>query len=78
MQGRSANSDFDPMQYTTSPVEWKDSVMFKPGTVAPDVVEQTERLNAPMPLAEAARFAVDWLPTWKERWAAQVLVPVLF
>ncbi|KAI1359647.1 hypothetical protein F5Y08DRAFT_319067 [Xylaria arbuscula] len=78
MQGRSAESDFDPMQYTTSPVEWKDSVMFKPGTVVPDVVQQTERLNAPMPLAESGRFAVDWLPIWKEIWAAQVLVPVMF
>ncbi|KAM0548862.1 hypothetical protein ACHAPJ_009718 [Fusarium lateritium] len=56
----------------------KDAVMFKPSTVAAEVLDQTERLNAPAPLAETTTFPSVWLPIWKEKWAAQVTSPVMF
>ncbi|OOF98736.1 hypothetical protein ASPCADRAFT_140038 [Aspergillus carbonarius ITEM 5010] len=59
-------------------VDSKDTVMFKPGTATPDILEQCERLNAPCPLPEVAGFATRWLPIWKEKWAAEVEVPVMF
>ena len=58
--------------------EIKDTVMFKPGTVSAEALEHTERLNAVSPLAEVALFPTLWLPTWKEKWAAQVSAPVMF
>ncbi|KAE8380456.1 hypothetical protein BDV26DRAFT_135360 [Aspergillus bertholletiae] len=60
------------------PVERKDGVMFKPGSVAPEVLEQTERLNAVSPLPELAKFPTLWLPHWREKWAAQVKTSVMF
>jgi len=78
MLARPPNLTFDAMEYSTSSSDWKDTVMFKPDTAAQDVFEQTERLNVPMPMAEANRFPIDWLPVWKEDWAAHVLVPVMF
>jgi pimeloyl-ACP methyl ester carboxylesterase len=60
------------------PVNDKDTVMFKPGTVAPEVLEQSERLNAVSPYAETPHFAPVWLPVWREKWAAHVSVPVMF
>ncbi|RJE19412.1 hypothetical protein PHISCL_08252 [Aspergillus sclerotialis] len=60
------------------PPESKDTVMFKPGTVTREILGHTERLNAVSPLAEVAHFAAQWLPTWKEKWAAQVSAPVMF
>nr|XP_036580500.1 uncharacterized protein CTRU02_09730 [Colletotrichum truncatum]KAF6788412.1 hypothetical protein CTRU02_09730 [Colletotrichum truncatum] len=64
--------------YARLPPSAKDSVMFKPNTVAPEVLAQTERLDAPMPIAEAAFFPQVWLPNWKQKWAAHVVVPVMF
>lgn len=60
------------------PVDSKDNVMFKPGTVTPEILEQCERLNAVCPLSETAEFAPGWLPIWKKKWAAQVTAPVMF
>ncbi|KAF4955266.1 hypothetical protein FSARC_11898 [Fusarium sarcochroum] len=56
----------------------KDAVMFKSGTVAAEVLDQTERLNAPAPLAETSTFPTVWLPIWKDKWAAQVASPIMF
>ncbi|RYP61169.1 hypothetical protein DL770_009846 [Monosporascus sp. CRB-9-2] len=64
--------------YTTFPLEAKDAVMFKPGTVAAEVLEQSERLNSPAPRAETALFPAVWLPVWKGKWAAHVSAPVMF
>ncbi|OTB12356.1 hypothetical protein K445DRAFT_321088 [Daldinia sp. EC12] len=57
--------------------EIKDSLMFRPGTVDPSVLELTERLNQPCPSAEVQSLA-PWLLTWRERWAAHVTVPVMY
>ncbi|KAL6922471.1 hypothetical protein FSST1_006497 [Fusarium sambucinum] len=64
--------------YVRFPIESKDSVMFKPNTVAPEVLDQTKRLDSTLPVAEGALFPQVWLPVWKEKWAAQVIVPVMF
>jgi pimeloyl-ACP methyl ester carboxylesterase len=71
---------FQPMDdnYALLPLEAKDSIMFKPGTVDSEVLEQTERLNSPIPIAEVALFAKVWLPVWKTKWAAHISVPVMF
>ncbi|OJK04297.1 hypothetical protein ASPACDRAFT_55794 [Aspergillus aculeatus ATCC 16872] len=60
------------------PAETKDAVMFRPGTAAAEVLELCERLNATSPLADLVEFPTTWLPVWKETWASQVLVPVMF
>jgi hypothetical protein len=60
------------------PLDAKDAIMFKPGTVASEVLEHSERLNAVSPLPETNQFAAVWLPTWKERWAVYVSTPVMF
>ncbi|WQF85639.1 Putative alpha/beta hydrolase-1 [Colletotrichum destructivum] len=60
------------------PLDDKDNIMFKPGTVSPEVLEQSERLNAVCPLPETANFVPEWLSIWKEKWAAFVSVPVMF
>ncbi|ETS78655.1 hypothetical protein PFICI_08508 [Pestalotiopsis fici W106-1] len=64
--------------YVTFPSWAKDSVMFKPGTVEDEILEQTERLNAKTPLMEVATFKDAWLPVWKEKYAAHVSTPVMF
>ncbi|KAJ5644527.1 hypothetical protein N7507_010538 [Penicillium longicatenatum] len=70
--------DATDISYSTFPLEAKDAVMFKPGTVAAEILEQSERLNSPSPRAETVMFPVDWLPAWKEKWAVHVSVPVMF
>ncbi|OJJ38315.1 hypothetical protein ASPWEDRAFT_179879 [Aspergillus wentii DTO 134E9] len=60
------------------PPEKKDAVMFKPGTTVPEVLELCECLNAVSPLPDISQFPAAWLPVWKEKWAAQVSVPVMF
>ena len=60
------------------PTELKDAVMFKPGTYAPEMLEQTERLNAACPIPEIAGFVTQWMPVWKEKWAPAVKVPVMY
>ncbi|KAL4982071.1 hypothetical protein BDW68DRAFT_171438 [Aspergillus falconensis] len=75
---RPPSSDSADDGYSTFPVKAKDAVMFKPATVDAEVLEQTERLNAPAPRAETVMFPTVWLPVWKEKWAAHVSVPVMF
>ena len=61
-----------------APVEGKDSMMFRPGTVDPSILEQSERLNAPIPLPEMASLFEYWAPKWKQDWAHRVRVPVMY
>ncbi|KAI9149983.1 hypothetical protein HJFPF1_09730 [Paramyrothecium foliicola] len=68
----------DGDDYVVFPLEAKDGIMFKPGTVEAEILEQTEQLNAKTPLLEVATFVDAWLPVWKERYAAYVSVPVMF
>ncbi|KAJ4024592.1 hypothetical protein NW752_003159 [Fusarium irregulare] len=56
----------------------KDATMFKPGSVAAEILEQTEALHVPAPLAETTTFPSVWLPVWKDEWASQVKAPVMF
>lgn len=58
--------------------ESKDKMMFSPGTVDPDVLKQSERLNHPVPIPEANSTAAVWAATWRDEWAAHVSVPVMF
>jgi pimeloyl-ACP methyl ester carboxylesterase len=60
------------------PVEKKDGIMFKPGTVAQEILDLCEHFNAVSPVPEIYQFPTMWLPIWKEKWAAQVSVPLLF
>lgn len=60
------------------PLDAKDTIMFKPGTVNREVLEQSERLNAVCPLPETAQFAAVWLPVWKQKWARHVSTSVMF
>ncbi|KAE8143680.1 hypothetical protein BDV38DRAFT_276766 [Aspergillus pseudotamarii] len=64
--------------YALFPLSAKDNIMFKPGTFDPEILEHSERLNAPYPLSEVSQFAALWLPIWKQKWAAHVLAPVMF
>ncbi|KAF9869984.1 hypothetical protein CkaCkLH20_12593 [Colletotrichum karsti] len=64
--------------HASMPIEAKDTVMFKPGTVTQEVLDQSKRLDSPMPIAESALFASEWLPVWKEKWAPLVKAPVMF
>lgn len=58
--------------------EAKDKAMFRPGTVDPAVLTQTERLNHPIPVSEANSTRAVWASKWRDEWAAQVVVPVMF
>ncbi|PIG82258.1 hypothetical protein AARAC_000005 [Aspergillus arachidicola] len=60
------------------PLQFKDQVMFLPGTVDSEVLDNSERLNAVSPYAEMQQFPGNWLPIWKEDWAIHVKAPVMF
>jgi hypothetical protein len=51
--------------------------MLKPGTYAPEMLGQSERLNAPIPVAEFGALE-DWMLVWREKWAPLVKPPVMF
>ncbi|OJJ94628.1 hypothetical protein ASPACDRAFT_1877518 [Aspergillus aculeatus ATCC 16872] len=60
------------------PLQFKDQVMFLPGTVDNEVLEHSARLNALSPPAEMQQFPGNWLPVWKQDWAIHVRAPVMF
>lgn len=60
------------------PLEAKDAVMFKPGTYSPEMLKESERLNAILPIPEVVEFATEWMPIWKEKWAPAVKIPVMY
>ncbi|KAI7541015.1 hypothetical protein KC331_g8834 [Hortaea werneckii] len=59
-------------------VQGKDSMMFRPGTVDPSILDQSERLNAPIPLPEMKSLYEYWIHNWKQDWAHRVRVPVMY
>lgn len=59
-------------------LEMKDSVMFKPGTFEPEILNESSRLNAVSPLPEITGFPTQWMSVWKERWARDVKAPVMY
>lgn len=65
-------------EHALFPPDRKDAIMFKPGTTTQEVLSHCERLNAVSPLPELTEFPAVWMPVWKEKWAAQVTVPVMF
>ncbi|KAM5354803.1 hypothetical protein ACJ41O_001449 [Fusarium nematophilum] len=69
---------YDAMGKNGIPLEAKDKVMFRPGTVHPDILKHSERLDSPAPLAELASLPATWLPNWKNQWAEHVKAPVMF
>lgn len=79
-----AVAQFPPMvgnsgpDYSSQPVEFRDSMMFSSGTFDPAVLEQSDRLNQMIPVAEANSVSAIWAPCWREAWAAQITVPVMF
>ncbi|KAL1885510.1 hypothetical protein Plec18167_001004 [Paecilomyces lecythidis] len=67
-----------PPDRVVFPLEIKDAMMFRPGTVHPEMLNHSKRLDHPTPVAEIASLRELWLPTWRESWAAHVKVPVMF
>lgn len=80
----SAFADAPPLQsnhkneYFLQPAEQKDQIMFRPGTADPAIFRQSERLNHPVPIAEAHSTSAVWATKWRDQWAAHVTVPVMF
>lgn len=70
---------FEPVDddHARFPVDKKDAVMFKPGTMGPEILTHTERLNAVSPLLDITQFPAAWLPVWKEKWAPLVKTSVM-
>lgn len=63
-------------EHVLFPLAVKDSVMFRPATVDPDILNQSERLNAASPAVEMYELK-GWLGSWKS-WAAKVKSAVMF
>jgi len=78
MQGDNPSYPKVDEDHVLCPVQLKDALMFKPGTCTPEILAQSERLNAVSPIAEIVGFATQWLPVWKEQWAPLVKAPVMF
>ncbi|KAF5581406.1 hypothetical protein FPCIR_10168 [Fusarium pseudocircinatum] len=67
----------DPMGHALNSPKQKDATMFRSNTVHPNILKLTEQLDAPIPLAEIQSLPESWLPSWKEKWAAHIRVPVM-
>lgn len=78
MRGQQTKTDNATTEYSIFPLEIKDKIMFKPRTVAVEILQQSARLNVPTPVAETSLFKDTWLPVWKGKWAVDVTVPVMF
>lgn len=59
------------------PLGAKNNLMFRPGTVTPEVLELAAQLNVPAPFAELESLRRSWLPCWRNEWAHYVKVPVM-
>jgi len=70
-------ANFGP-DHIKNPAEGKDQVMFAPGTVDPEILELSEKLNQPMPVEEVRGMLDTWIPQWRHRWAPEITVPVMF
>ncbi|EGR52009.1 uncharacterized protein TRIREDRAFT_103772 [Trichoderma reesei QM6a] len=67
-----------PPHHVRFPLEAKDALMFRPGTVHEDILKHTERLDTPAPFVELESLRDLWVPTWKHGWARHVEAPVMF
>ncbi|ODM16199.1 hypothetical protein SI65_08198 [Aspergillus cristatus] len=63
-------------EHVLFPLAVKDNVMFRPGTVDPEILNHSERLNAVSPVVEMYELR-GWLGSWKD-WAAKVKTAVMF
>ncbi|RDW70892.1 uncharacterized protein DSM5745_08403 [Aspergillus mulundensis] len=66
-----------PPYHTLFPLDVKDQMMFRPGTVDPEILACSESLNVPSPLADAESLSSVWAPKWRE-WASHITAPVKF
>lgn len=64
--------------YCAQSSEWKNSMMFRSGTFDPAVTQQSDRLNQLIPVAEANSISETWASTWREAWAVEITVPVMY
>ena len=63
--------------HVSFPLDVKDSLMFRPGTVHPEVLNLTAQLDSPAPFAELESLRKHWLVGWRDDWAKHVNVPVM-
>ena len=66
-----------PPDQVSFPIDIKDALMFRPGTVHPDILKRSEQLNSPSPLAEIESLRDEWLPSWRDAWAQYVKAPLM-
>lgn len=59
------------------PLDVKDALMFRPGTVDPEILKLSAQLDSPTPFAELVGWRASWIPSWKEDWAVHVRAPVM-
>lgn len=78
MRGKTVSYPQVDNDHALMAVEGKDAVMFKPGTYDPEMLNESERLNAVAPIPELVEFPTKWMAVWKEKWAPAVKVPVMY
>ncbi|KAM5350064.1 hypothetical protein ACJ41O_006569 [Fusarium nematophilum] len=66
-----------PPSHIRIPVHVKDSTLLLPGTADEQVYAQSERLDHAIPFDEIASLRTPWLSTWRQRWAANITVPIM-
>ncbi|KPM42197.1 hypothetical protein AK830_g4322 [Neonectria ditissima] len=66
-----------PLLHVSIPVHIKDSTLLLPGTADEEVYAQSQRIDHAMPFEEIASLRKSWLPTWREKWAANITVPIM-
>lgn len=65
MQGTTPSYPKVDETHAVCPVDIKDALMFKPNTYAPEMLQQSKRLNAICPIPELIGFATDGCPCGK-------------
>lgn len=66
-----------PPLHINIPVHVKDSTLLLPGTADGQVYTQSQRLDHAMPFDEIASLKTSWLSTWKQKWGANIEVPIM-
>ncbi|KAH7255016.1 hypothetical protein FSOLCH5_011053 [Fusarium solani] len=66
-----------PPTHISIPIQVKDSTLLLPGTADEQVYAQSQRIDHAMPFDEIVALKASWLPTWKEKWGANVTAPIM-
>lgn len=74
--GHTAQPDPAP-SHVSIPIQVKDSTLLLPGTADEQVYAQSERIDHAMPFEEIASLRKSWLSTWRQKWGANVTVPIM-